>query len=384
MYMVQDSSADIVILTALAKERDAILKFLEHPQKVNRVYRFEIRRKNSESCYQVVLLCSEAMGNTRSAIDTAHAIEQWNPAVVILTGIAAGVEGAEQWLGDVIIANQIVASEPGKTTDTGTQHRPMHLPISAWMRDRVNDFNENEWGWAKDKRISSRPVRCAHTIPVAHLGTFASGEKVIADSNTHRELQSRLHSLVGIEMESFGVALAVYESGAKSGYPPELLVVKGICDWANPDKNDDWQAYAADVAAAYVMNFIKSTDLKPRSDSQMQFAVQQSQSAKQEKLTHDDRNFLTECLTTSRFSGQFYRKMLCARMKLDPLSLGDTLGLIGEEIFSFTLIDKLYGNRRYPYLIELCEVLVEEFDGSDYVERLLSIKKRLLNSNNPC
>jgi len=35
-------------------------------------------------------------------------------------------------------------------------------------------------------------------------------------------------------------------------------MVKGICDWANPDKNDKWQKYAAEVAAVFVVQLLRS------------------------------------------------------------------------------------------------------------------------------
>ena len=63
-------------------------------------------------------------------------------------------------------------------------------------------------------------------------------------------------------MEGYGAAHAVHT--AKSH--PRFLMIKGICDWANPDKNDDWQEYAADVAAGYVVNFLKSKPIDIKSD----------------------------------------------------------------------------------------------------------------------
>ncbi|NOR25846.1 MAG: hypothetical protein GQ542_15950 [Desulforhopalus sp.] len=35
-----------------------------------------------------------------------------------------------------------------------------------------------------------------------------------------------------------------------------MLLVKSICDWADSSKNDDWQEYAADVAAAYTIAIV--------------------------------------------------------------------------------------------------------------------------------
>ncbi|NEP43357.1 MAG: hypothetical protein F6K35_30685 [Okeania sp. SIO2H7] len=90
-----------------------------------------------------------------------------------------------------------------------------------------------------------------------HFGVVASGEKVVADTSTIPELQGTWNKLIGVEMESFGVASAVDRLNSAPG----MLMVKGICDWADSSKNDDWQAYAADVAAAYVINFLKCNSI---------------------------------------------------------------------------------------------------------------------------
>src|SRR5258708_40301898 len=91
-------------------------------------------------------------------------------------------------------------------------------------------------------------------IPQVHFGVVASGEKVIADTALTSELQSDWSQLVGIEMEGIGAAIAAYDAD----FLPGVLLVKGLCDWADQSKNDDWQAYAADVSASFVTGLLKS------------------------------------------------------------------------------------------------------------------------------
>jgi nucleoside phosphorylase len=55
-----------------------------------------------------------------------------------------------------------------------------------------------------------------------------------------------------IEMEASGIANATWNR--EVGY----LVVRGICDYCDSHKNDDWQQYAAVVAAAYTRALIES------------------------------------------------------------------------------------------------------------------------------
>ncbi|WP_333317464.1 phosphorylase family protein [Microcoleus sp. D3_18a_C4] len=267
--MSQDNVADVVIVTALEKERDAVLRYLDSPEKVsskNRtVHKAYLQHENSETGYQVVVLCLGAMGNVQSAIAVTQAIDIWNPAAIVLTGIMGGVEHSERSLGDLIVAEQIVSYESGKVKDTGTETRfQVQLPTYK-MIEKARHFPDEKW--VRDRRTIPRPDgQSGRGIPQVHFEVVASGEKVIADTITVPKLQSYWNKLAGVEMEGFGTALAVYQADSA----PAMLMVKGICDWANPNKNNEWQVYAADVAAAYVVNFLKSKPIECLGKSRVQ------------------------------------------------------------------------------------------------------------------
>ena len=268
----QDNVADVVIVTALEKERDAILRYLDSPKQVtskNRtVHKAYLQHENSETGYQVVVLCFGGMGNVQSATAVTQAIDIWNPAAIVLTGIMGGVEASERSLGDLIVAEQIVGYESGKVKDTGTETRFQVQQPTYGILEKARNFPRKKW--VCDRRTIPWPDgQSGRVSPQVHFGVVASGEKVIADTITVPKLQSSWEKLIGVEMEGFGTALAVYQADSA----PAMFMVKGISDWANPNKNDAWedawQAYAADVAAAYVVNFLKSKPIESRVKSQV-------------------------------------------------------------------------------------------------------------------
>ena len=55
-------------------------------------------------------------------------------------------------------------------------------------------------------------------------------------------------------MEGAGVARAT----AQQPHPPPFIEVRGICDYANEQKNDDWQPFAAEAAAAFTVGLLRS------------------------------------------------------------------------------------------------------------------------------
>ncbi|OAQ67740.2 Pfs domain-containing protein [Pochonia chlamydosporia 170] len=76
------------------------------------------------------------------------------------------------------------------------------------------------------------------TAPVIHYGLIASGNRVVKDAATRDQLAD--DGVLCVEMEAAGVINTV-----------DCLVIRGICDYCDVQKDDDWQEYAAAVAAAY-------------------------------------------------------------------------------------------------------------------------------------
>ncbi|KAF4951596.1 hypothetical protein FGADI_7371 [Fusarium gaditjirri] len=98
------------------------------------------------------------------------------------------------------------------------------------------------------------------TEPRIHYGLVASGNRVIMDA-TLRDRLSRKFGVLCFEMEAAGVMNRA-----------DCLVIRGICDYSDAQKNKVWQNYAATVAPAYaklllsavaVVNDLPSTLTRP-------------------------------------------------------------------------------------------------------------------------
>ena len=84
--------------------------------------------------------------------------------------------------------------------------------------------------------------------PVVHYGTIASGSSLIKDGKTRDKLREK-HRILCFEMES---------AGLMNNFP--CAVIRGICDYADSDKNKQWQPYAAATAAAYAKHLLSYID----------------------------------------------------------------------------------------------------------------------------
>ncbi|KAI4754836.1 purine and uridine phosphorylase [Aureobasidium sp. EXF-3400] len=84
--------------------------------------------------------------------------------------------------------------------------------------------------------------------PKVHYGAIASGDQVVKDAILAEKIQKR-HNIMCFEMEAAGL----------DAFP--CLVIRGISDYADTHKNDDWHAYAAGTAAAYAKELLSVVPL---------------------------------------------------------------------------------------------------------------------------
>ena len=264
-----DDGVDFLIITALLKEQEAVLRQLANYQKAQEAdfptyYRATLKT-SSESDQRnpvVVVTALTQMGNTPAAVRTTQCIQHLKPRYVLIVGIAGGIKGKVN-LGDVVVSNQIIYYEYTKETPAISEQRIEAGLVDALLLDRAMNCDT---GWHTLIR-AKRPTNPKSTeISQVHFGPIASGEKVIADADRVNELK-RLHSkLAAIEMESFGVAAAAAQSDSR----PRFIAIRGISDYADDAKNDDWHEYAADSAASFALELLRSGAIPIQRDTSRQ------------------------------------------------------------------------------------------------------------------
>jgi nucleoside phosphorylase len=95
-----------------------------------------------------------------------------------------------------------------------------------------------------DKRqLRSRPEREHPSIPKIHYGPIASGNRVVRDAVFAEAIREKYSNLC-FEMEAAGL----------DDFPS--LTIRGISDYCDTHKNDDWHQYAAVAAAAYAKELL--------------------------------------------------------------------------------------------------------------------------------
>jgi nucleoside phosphorylase len=70
-------------------------------------------------------------------------------------------------------------------------------------------------------------------------GTIGSGDKLMKNARKRNELKNK-YNVIGLEMEAAGTMNRI-----------PVGVIRGVCDYGDEHKNNEWQPYAAAMAAAY-------------------------------------------------------------------------------------------------------------------------------------
>ncbi|EPH05514.1 hypothetical protein HMPREF1531_00943, partial [Propionibacterium sp. oral taxon 192 str. F0372] len=156
-------------------------------------------------------------GSLNALASTLEAIDHFDPEIVIASGIAFGADESKQSIGDVLVSEAVLPYELARVEPDGTHtHRDHPRDMSYELIERA------------------RALTLEHAdnmqFPVLRIGIVLSGDKLV-DNITFRDALCSAGNVVGGEMEGSGLHTACRERRV------EGLVVKGISDWGDGNKN---------------------------------------------------------------------------------------------------------------------------------------------------
>jgi nucleoside phosphorylase len=253
-----DSQVDFAIVTAIDIERKAVCDAFgltedDRVSKESRVYWCKSLELKKGEFYNIVVAQLPDMASVDAALLASDISNHWHPGAILLVGIAAGVDPEKQQLGDLVVGRDVYYYERDKQTPEGKRPALIMYRADATLWNHVQTVPD----WVLPNELL-RPDH-TQTIPKIHYEVIASGEKVIADSAVRDEIITGHRKIAAIEMEGYGFSAGVWQSFK----PIRHLVIKAICDFADAGKRDDWQSYAAAVAAHFTKHFLLDRPLDP-------------------------------------------------------------------------------------------------------------------------
>ncbi len=261
----EDFETDVGIVCALEQpEFEALMNAMGGPgnwkvvgsTRFPHVYRETSLTTNSGRNLRIVGTTSTSMGLTAAAIVTTHLILQFKPRLVLMPGIAAGTRGGDRQFGDVLVADPSVDYNSGKVSFAGGIREFLPDPYPIGLNPRLRSVLHKYRG--DHPAFANIRSRWRGLLPPGsnrvHIGPVGAADQVIDDESRILEIQRNWRKLIGVEMETYGVYRACYESPDPK---PRFCSFKAVCDFAAV-KSDSWQQYAAFVAAEFTAEFLKS------------------------------------------------------------------------------------------------------------------------------
>src|SRR5690606_36779203 len=186
------------------------------------------------------------MGMVSSAILASRIIEKIRPKIITMCGICAGVKEKVS-IGDVLFADVSWDFQSGKKVVDKDIAKlsvaPHQISADQIIRSHIAELiQDTELMCDIHKNFGLPP----YPIPKIFVGPVTSGSVVLADGQTIKEISSQHRELIGVEKEVYGL----YAAATSSSDPrPKVFALKSVCDFADPEKDDEAQKYAAYTSA---------------------------------------------------------------------------------------------------------------------------------------
>ncbi|MBZ5522198.1 MAG: tetratricopeptide repeat protein [Acidobacteriia bacterium] len=249
--------ADVLIVTVTKLESQAVIQAIE--QATGRTAKtVEIDAKTYRDFGDLngarVFMVRSEMGSTgpgASQETVQKAIESLTPQMVIMVGIAFGVNQQKQAIGDVLVSQRLMLYDPQRVgTDEDGKSRIIargdRATASTRLLDRLRSADES---WKGPKAN-------------VHFGLILSGDKLVDNLDFRRQIHELEPEAIGGEMEGAGLYTACRDRNV------DWILVKAICDWADGNKaegKDARQRLAAQNAASFVLHALQHAPFKRES-----------------------------------------------------------------------------------------------------------------------
>lgn len=258
-------SIDVCVVCALPEEARAFLDMVRQQshdgieEHISHRYRYHYRvatlKNTRDEPLNVHISLLPRYGPEEMTLHLSRVLEECQPRIALMTGICAG-DAHYVHLGDLVVAERTFTYDSGKfTLDEHGRTVHLHDTMTYHLDANILQFLKLFDDWQPLLDTLNMPE--AHPI-VCHIQAMASGSAVRAD-RPFEDIRIPVRGTVAIDMEgaAFGMVMSRYPS-------IPWLIVKGVSDYADQQKDDTYHEYAAYASALYALSFIRAYVLNER------------------------------------------------------------------------------------------------------------------------
>lgn len=248
---------DIGIISALPLEADSIRRLFSKWEKPNispdcANFYTTVMESNANKL-KIVHAMAPEMGMVAASVTSDKLIIHFKPKYLVISGIVAGVRGKVN-IGDILVADPSWDYASGKFVDKDGHHsfkpNPLQIRLNAQVKAHFQEFANNRI--VLDKIKAEWPGKKPDSSLAVHVGAVASGASVIADKHVPELISESNRSVIGFDMETYGVYYAASNAPEPQPIP---ISIKSVSDFADSEKNDNYREYAAYTSAKTLIYF---------------------------------------------------------------------------------------------------------------------------------
>ena len=237
----------IAILTPLALEQRAIMAHLsDWKQEIKNGDLYHISHfKGLHHSFRLILRQTGSKNST-AALAAERIIQNYQPNILFLTGIAGGVK--DTVVGDIVVGTKAYGYDAGKEQTGGFVARP-EVYLSSKPLILLAELVNHKKEWQNRTTTNQAPKE-------AFFGPIAAGDKVIAaiDQETYSRIKTHYNDTIAVEMEAHGVGYTLYNN--PSVYWINIRGVSDLLKEKNAKTDMDTQPLAAAQAAAFLFEML--------------------------------------------------------------------------------------------------------------------------------
>jgi len=213
---------------------------------------------------RIIVGCVDAPSQANAGVMATCMIKEFDPALIILLGIGAGMRGKLK-IGDIIVPRQVADMSVAVATPDGRKARPDIKSPPHPVMQMMHGFSFSEaayhdrcrelFGPALIPTVDQEADFAKHVTFEPHVAdnVLASEDLLIRDPNEFYRLIATHEGIRAADMEAGGFIKAC-ETGL---HLRPWLIVRGISDFGDSFKNDNFHRLAACAAAAWIGFFLE-------------------------------------------------------------------------------------------------------------------------------
>ncbi len=264
---------DVGILTVVEPELKAVQRALKInnfrdrvPHKGLLYWHGKIYSQIHQRDLRVIVSCQALAGESQASTAASYMIAEFDPAMVILVGIAAGRRGQIR-IGDVALSREVADVTAGVME--GGERKPrllvVSLPVPVAQMVQSSEVSAKQLAREAGKLFGNSGL----TVPAGKEKEYAkfvtqkpdvkecavySSDLLLRDAGVLEQAAAGLHQGIKVgEMEAAGFIKACV-----ARYPSVLwLVIRGVSDFGDRFKNDHFHRLGSSSAAAYLKCFLE-------------------------------------------------------------------------------------------------------------------------------